>query len=699
MTLADHLETPRAWSADSRCVVVLAPAGYGKTTLLRQWATDSGLPFLWVTRPVTAEASPDGLAVAILDAIGQRWPDAVPTTLPPRAALGAFLAQPPEPLVLVFDETERISAAHLSTIFELPTAPGVHIVVAGRSLDERALTAARLAGPVRFVGVDELRLGVAEAEQILLDLDADEIDDLVRVTDGWAAGLRLAASTAHRGTPGEGFTGRERIVVEYVRSRVLAELADDVADFVMRASLFEELEAGLCDAALARTGSQQILEALERSGHFLFAVDRRSRRFAWQRFVRAALEDECERRFPGEISAIRRRGADWLAHHDRPVEALRLRVADGARADALEVLGAAVLPMFYAGELTALVDLFHGIGADIATTDGYLATMFAYAGVMTGDYVCATRWGKVAADHYSRHPFKDSDEAVAYLTYRAHLAANGTSAMLEDALAARREVAESSPWRSPTLMIAGIALSLTGHPAEAAAALDEAIHLSREENASAALVLALAQRALLMETPNHSQPLVDEAMEVARDAKMTMYPQTALPTALAALAAARRGERERARELLTAAERYRPLVGKALPWLAVQLRIAIVRTAIRLGDIAVARGALREAEEMIALLPGRGPLAAEIRSVSDAVAGLSLGERTGPVAGANLLTTAEWRLLPLLPTHLTFEEIGGRLHLSKNTIKTQAISIYRKLGVSSRSEAVEAVRTLGLIEA
>jgi LuxR family maltose regulon positive regulatory protein len=128
--------------------------------------------------------------------------------------------------------------------------------------------------------------------------------------------------------------------------------------------------------------------------------------------------------------------------------------------------------------------------------------------------------------------------------------------------------------------------------------------------------------------------------------------------------------------------------------LAVQTRIELIRAHIALADISGARTLMREVDEVLRLRPGLGILAGEAEALRARLAQL----RGSAVLGVSTLTAAELRLLPLLSTHLSFPEIGAELFLSRHTIKSQAFSIYRKLGVASRSQAVTRSQELGLLE-
>jgi LuxR family maltose regulon positive regulatory protein len=189
-----------------------------------------------------------------------------------------------------------------------------------------------------------------------------------------------------------------------------------------------------------------------------------------------------------------------------------------------------------------------------------------------------------------------------------------------------------------------------------------------------------------------AEALAEQGLAILRDGQLDDYGPGTIVHALMARAAAHRGDLPRAREHLGHAARLRPQLTYAMPSFAVQTLLELARGYLALADAAGARVVMREAGAILRLRPDLGSLpreAAELRSTLDSV-------QVGSV-GASSLTTAELRLVPLLSTHLSFREIGDRLHVSRHTVKTQAISVYRKLGVSSRSEAIERVRAIGLL--
>ena len=164
-----------------------------------------------------------------------------------------------------------------------------------------------------------------------------------------------------------------------------------------------------------------------------------------------------------------------------------------------------------------------------------------------------------------------------------------------------------------------------------------------------------------------------------------------MATARVALHEARQ---EDARAALTRAHRLRPLLDHGLPWLTIQVGLELTRAHLALAEAGAARTILTETERVLELRPHMGSLVEDARELRDRVAATS-----GPDgAWAMSLTGAELRLLPYLATHLTFPEIASRLFISRNTVKTEAVSIYRKFGVSSRSEAIERAVEVGLLE-
>jgi LuxR family maltose regulon positive regulatory protein len=264
---------------------------------------------------------------------------------------------------------------------------------------------------------------------------------------------------------------------------------------------------------------------------------------------------------------------------------------------------------------------------------------------------------------------------------RAALCADGTAQMEVDAEAAIGRLAADDPWRPAALLVRGAAAMLLEDLERADAVLSEAVERAATAGSIETRSIALGERSLLAAARDDvraSDALAEEAQLVVEEGGLAGYPTSALALAASARSRIRHGQWDHARRLLTAATRVTPHLTYALPWLAVQARIE-----------------LDEARGIHAVRPELGVLGELVTRLDLEVAAMP-DARNG---GSSGLTRAELRLLPLLSTHLSFREIGERLHVSRNTIKTQAISVYRKLGVSSRSEAVAVAEDLGLVEA
>jgi LuxR family maltose regulon positive regulatory protein len=262
--------------------------------------------------------------------------------------------------------------------------------------------------------------------------------------------------------------------------------------------------------------------------------------------------------------------------------------------------------------------------------------------------------------------------------------------------AVRRFAAGSFVTPAPALL-QGIAHILCGDLDGGDLSLEDAVSVGEEADAPDDLAVALCERSLVAIAHSEwdrAEVLADQARTVLRRAGIEESYVTPLICALRARAATHRGDVPAARKELVGAQHLRPLLTYALPHLAVQARIELARVHLALADTAGARTLMREIDDLLKRRPGLGTLAGEAGALR---AQLSR-ERGSTVPGASALTAAELRLLPLLSTHLSFPEIAQELFLAPSTIKSEALSVYRKLGVSSRNQAVTRSRELGLLE-
>jgi LuxR family transcriptional regulator, maltose regulon positive regulatory protein len=264
--------------------------------------------------------------------------------------------------------------------------------------------------------------------------------------------------------------------------------------------------------------------------------------------------------------------------------------------------------------------------------------------------------------------------------------------MCDDADEAAQKYAAAGIVMPVTGAVQGIARILPGDLDGADAFFEETIAAGRDIGAPDVIAIILAARALVAMARNQwsqAEAFAGQAHAVLRKAGI----EDALICAVQARVAMHRGDVAAAQQELVAAQRTRPLLTYARPHVAIQARIELTRVHLVLGDIAAARTLIREIDEVLERRPGLGTLVGEARVLR---ARLSK-ERTPSALGASSLTAAELRILPLLAPHLSFPQIGAELFLSPNTVKSQAISLCRKLGVATRSQAVARCRELALL--
>ena len=210
-----------------------------------------------------------------------------------------------------------------------------------------------------------------------------------------------------------------------------------------------------------------------------------------------------------------------------------------------------------------------------------------------------------------------------------------------------------------------------------------------------AAALALSERAAIAIERGawiQAEELAERALRIIHRSRMDEYPTSALLYALAARVALQHGGAARAQEFLARAQRLRSRLTYAVPYFSIQTRLELARAYLALADAGGAWTMLREIESLLRRQPDLGRLPAEVEALR-----ASLKTMRASAPGASTLTVAELRVLPYLATHLTFREMGDRLYLSRHTVKSHAVAIYRKLNVTSRNDAVERAHELGLL--
>jgi LuxR family maltose regulon positive regulatory protein len=678
LSLLDRLEA----SSHTEIVVVAAPPGYGKTTLLAQWADRDPRDFGWLT----IDQHDNDPAVLLRNL----------TVSLDRLSAAAL------PVVLVLDDLHLLEDRDCLTMLgklidQLPE--GSQLAVAGRAEPALPLARLRAEGRVLEIGPADLAMDERETAALLENAavtgDPGEVVELLRRTEGWPVALQLAASSSrtrggHRAGP-VALPGDDRFLVDYLQVVVLSSVPPEVVGFLTRCAVLDRLSGPLCDAVLDMTGSADLLERLARSSMLVIPLDRRRRWYRLHRLLREVLGSQLERDDPAMARRLSRRAAVWCERNGLPEAAVDHAMAAGDAARAARLVLDAALPTYAAGQLSRLRAWFDWLEASgLAERHGPLALLGAWLSALAGRPTAAERWTETA----ERRSPGDTAGGGALALLRAALCRRGVAQMQADAETALRLAPTGTPPQAAAQLLLGIAHLLAGDLEGADHRLASAAQAAEELEVDVATV-ALAERSILaMRRGDWSlaEVLTARAYAGARPEWLERYAAGALLHAALARLAVHRGDVPQARSHLTHAESLRPRLTYALPHLAVQVRLELARTYLALTDVAAARTALQEVDSVLWQRPGLGALRDEAEELRARLGAM----RTGAI-GSSSLTAAEVRLLRLLGTHYSFREIGGQLYLSQHTVKSQALSIYRKFGVSSRSEAIQYARDLGLL--
>jgi LuxR family maltose regulon positive regulatory protein len=470
--------------------------------------------------------------------------------------------------------------------------------------------------------------------------------------------------------------------------------------FLTRTAVLDRLSGPLCEAVLDLPGAAAALADLARSNPLLVPLDGRGGWYRCHHLFRDMLLGELQRREPALVPVLQRRAAGWYAREGMPEEALEYSIAAGDTGVAARLVGSLWLPTYRRGRIRTLQRWFSWL-AERGGIAGHplVATQAAFLSAAIGRPVEAERW----ADQVDFWQYGDTvrpndpvTEAWA-AALRASLCRRGARQMRADAdEAVRRFAAEEIMTPSPAFY-QGVARVLCGDLDGGEASFEIAVRLGEQADAHEIRAGALCEQSLVAMSRaqwGRAGALVGRARAAMQPAEVEESYVTPLICAAQARVAVHRGDSTAARQELVSAQRVRPSLTYALPHFAVQARIELTRAHMALADLAGARTLMGEIDELLGHRPGLGTLVGEARALR-----LQLPKQRGPGApGAPALTAAELRLLPLLVTHLSFPEIAGELFLSPNTIKTQAASLYRKLGASSRSQAVARSQELALLD-
>jgi LuxR family maltose regulon positive regulatory protein len=499
---------------ERKLTLISAPAGFGKSTLLSAWAASTRQPVAWVslddgdndptrfwTYVITAlQTRRPALGALALAAIQSRQPPAIEALL---AGLINELAGMPGTLVLVLDDYHVISAPqiHDAVAFFLDhMPPQLHLVLSSRANPPWPLARIRARREITELRIDDLRFTPIEAAAFLNDvmglgLSAEDVATLETRTEGWIAGLQLAALSMQGGTDTtsfiQAFSGSHHFVLDYLVEEVLDRQPPGVQSFLLRTSFLEHLTAPLCDAVRFGEGelpggedSQTILEQLEQANLFLVPLDDERRWYRYHHLFADLLRSRLKLAEPGRMPELHRRASAWYAQNGLIAEAVSHALATGNIPQAARLVEENAFTLVYHGELTTLLRQLDALPQDLVRLRPQLCVARAWAQAYTGQVEVVEPLLRGAEKTLVELPDHAETQGIAgrIAFLRAYVAAfrGDMPRAAELAREALEYLPESDmPTRGLASVVLGVVLQVSGDLAAAAQSLDQAVAISR----------------------------------------------------------------------------------------------------------------------------------------------------------------------------------------------------------------------------
>jgi LuxR family transcriptional regulator, maltose regulon positive regulatory protein len=701
-------------------VSVVAPPGYGKTVLLAHWAAQEagdGRDVAWLTLG-DYDNEPSILLTYVAAALDRLQPidPSIATALAARGPRVLAVAVPrlasaihsrQRPGLLVLDDVHRLvdrtCLDALAALVEL-LPPGFQVAMASRTPPDLPLARLRARQQVLEIGAEQLAFAGEETRLLAaragFPLSSGQAQGLADRTEGWAAAIYLAAlARGRRELPAaapEDVAGRETFIADYLRSEFDPILDERDMALMTRTSILEEVEPALAEVVSGVRDAPDRLERLAQANLLVGRLALPSGSYRYHNLLREHLRAELDRREQGIAPELHGRAAAWYRTAGRTEQAVEHLLASGDMDAAAELVEAATLRTYQQGHGDRLERWLGSFSDGVFERRPCLAVGAALVHALNGhpdpaehlaDIVDRASFGGVPASGMASF-------ASARALLRAAMVRSGPDEAMADAAFAVAAEGSASPWR--TLAHATLALGhlLRGDAVAAESVMVDAVsdvrHGTRHTYFAFALLASLAMARHDWQAAARYASEAHEGFDLMRFDNVA---SSVLVHAVAARVAIHRGDQRRARDELVHAQLVRPLVSHALPSMGIIGLLEVARAYLSLADPAGAGGTVSEAEAILRRRPRLGVLGDEVADMRRRSRGSAQA-----LAGPSTLTPAELRVLPLLSTHLRYKEIGDRLGVSQHTVKTQSNSIYGKLGVSGRSEAVSRAIEIGLLE-
>ncbi len=728
--LADRLEG----SGDATLCVVVAPPGWGKTTMLSQWTAEPDVRgrAAWVSLD-PSDDEPVRFWSYLLTALCVVAPEVGSRALATLSAPGIEPVTVTLPLlindavasegryILILDDVHVLRDRQLLEGLEflityLPST--LRLVLAGRADPALPLGRWRARRQLTEIRAPELAFTAQESEALLAavgitDLDSSASALLCQRTEGWAVGLHLAAqavrSSPHPQEAVARLRGDDRHLLDYFETEILDQLEPTHREFLVQTSVLDRLSGPLCDAVLERTGSARVLADLEEASHFVSALDPGRRWYRCHGLFRESLRREMQDESPGTSTQLLVRAANWYLEEDQVDEAVRHLLLAGDHLAAMKMLNASQAWFFERGAAADFLVLGEEAASTATAADAEVFLMMAYAAVMQGRFERVRHWCDRAAPLFDGDVVSIdgwSSAAACMLTTRAAYG-YGTETDGADLVDGLRAVELEAEPGLPGYVLARTALASVHtraeNYAEAVTLLSDAWQQpSRSLLPTPAILQAAglyAMNLLHVGDLRAASSVCEEVREVSEAVEGEWGGASASSVTWLRLVEGELAYRSRdltaARSLMTRTAELAEAWGRQHEMVLALTTLA--STELAAGDLDAARDAVTRAREAADTGPVRASAIRELQGVETTMGrgALRAARRVGRLYED--LTDRELSLLRELSGPHSQREIGDALFLSINTVKGYSKSLYRKLGASSRQEAVDVGRNLGLI--
>ncbi|MGF1470275.1 MAG: LuxR C-terminal-related transcriptional regulator [Rubrobacteraceae bacterium] len=708
-----------------KLTLISAPAGYGKTTLLVQWrrAEDAGVPFAWVSLD-EQDNDPVRLWRHIVEALRrvvltENFGEDVLTAI---GAMGHGLAAAKLPLlinelatlshrvVLVLDDYQFVTEndCHELLAFFVDYLPeNIHLIISTRSDPPLPLGRMRARGEMNEVRADQLAFSKTEADRLLnermdLDLEPDDIRRLWNRTEGWPAALYLAALSLQnredRRAFVESFEGGSGYIVDFLSQEVFADLDEDTREFLLKTSVLRRMTGPLCDAVVGREGSEMLLRELARSNLFVVSLDGRQGWYRYHHLFSEMLFYELRNSRPELVPLLHDRAREWLENGEFFDSAIHHALAGADYECVAALISRHWLAYIAAGQTSTIERWLAALPQEMVARHATLALAKAWISVLHGRREECERWLKLVEDRAGEAPPSSGpvsvEMGVALLQaiYSFGGVQNGADAGRR---AAALDPEQTSPLAGWVRLALGNGLYCSGEISQSRKPAEEALELlgTDEPVLRNGVLFLLSSVAVEERRPEEAESHAREAGALVDRFGLQKIPQATLAPIALGRALAEQGRLDEARLELESGLTERGKFSGLSPWPDFLGLLTLAKVRFARGDRSAAREALADARSILEDFPDAKMFHDRLEHVER-----KLRTRSSRPGGLNEeLTGRELDVVGLLAGELSTRQMGELLYLAPSTVRTHVKSIYRKLGVSSRGQAVQEARARGII--